>query len=249
MERCWASCLGGCDGKISREHLVSQSLFISNTVNVRGFSWCENETREIGISSLTAKILCEKHNSALSPVDTGGADAFDIFRERQRISNVRQNLKPRLGNVVRYQIDGPLLERWFLKTLINISFDRDLPIGRESREVGKPTCDLVEIAYGHRPFPGRAGLYFVVHAGQVIDSDDRVQFAPLIKNQEYIEAGLFMFRGFRFLLFLTPEGPPVPLTGIGLNDEDWGESQVNYHMTTFREEHGKYLSQVIEILW
>ena len=85
MEKCWANSLGDCDGKISREHTVSESLFKGTYVDVKGFSWCKSEEKRIGLGSLTKKILCEKHNSALSPLDAAASHAFDVLRKQTKL--------------------------------------------------------------------------------------------------------------------------------------------------------------------
>jgi hypothetical protein len=247
MAECWAAALGSCSNKISREHLLSEGLFVGDAIRVQGFSWCK-EAKEIGLSSFTSKILCKKHNEDLSPVDDGGSSAFRVFREMRRLANVRRSIRPQIWKVVRYSISGKLLERWFLKTLINIAFGGDLPIGLEGSP-GKPTEELVRIAFGLSSFKERAGLYSIVHTGQVINSTDVVALAPLIKEKTYIAGGLFSFRGFRFLLFLMPEGPPSPLDGVWLDGEDVGQSQLNYHNQRIDEFCGKHKSQVTEIAW
>jgi hypothetical protein len=247
VAECWASALGSCSEKISREHLISDSLFVGNVVRVQGFSWCK-EAKEIGLSSLTSKILCKKHNEDLSPVDIAGSSAFKTFREMRRLANVRQAMKPQKWKVVRYQIDGILLERWFLKTLINIAWGGEFPIGKVSL-AGKPSEELTRIAFGLSSFGGRAGLYSIVHAGQNVNSTDRIGFAPLLKDKTYIAGGLFSFRGFRFLLFLMPQGPPTPLDAVLLDGEDVGKSQLNYHNRRIDEYSGRHKSQVLEIKW
>ncbi|MGC1220935.1 MAG: hypothetical protein WA872_04030, partial [Candidatus Sulfotelmatobacter sp.] len=201
--RCWAACLGDCSDKMSREHLVSASLFLEGNLKVQGFDWCKGETVEVGIAGLTAKILCVKHNNDLSPIDTAGAQAFATFREIRRLANVREKQKPGYRNVKRYRIDGIGLERWFLKTLINLCCDRGYPIGRGSQIVGRPSDDLVRIAYSLGSFRDKAGLYFVARVGMKIESTDTVIFAPLVqKDVPRVEGGLFVFRGQSFLLFL-----------------------------------------------
>jgi len=74
---------------------VSESLFPQGVIQVQGFSWCKDKPKEIGMSGLTAKILCTRHNSDLSPVDDAGAKAFNVFREMRRIANGREMMKPR----------------------------------------------------------------------------------------------------------------------------------------------------------
>jgi hypothetical protein len=42
---CWAVSLGDCEGKISREHLVSQALFPDGNITVSGLHWCKDEPK------------------------------------------------------------------------------------------------------------------------------------------------------------------------------------------------------------
>ena len=90
---CWAQCLGGCSDKFSNEHTVTEGLFPSQTVRVHGWPWCKDEPKEIGLASLTRKILCTTHNSALSDIDQTGIDFFNVLRESTRLTNVRNNLR------------------------------------------------------------------------------------------------------------------------------------------------------------
>jgi hypothetical protein len=246
---CWAECLGDCSDEQSREHIVSESLFLNETIDVTGFAWCKT-TKRIGIANLTAKILCRHHNSQLSPVDEGGVQAFAAFRELTRISEMRRRLRSRFNTVAKHQIDGALLERWLLKTLINLSYGGERPIGRNGRTPGKPTDELVKIAFGLEPFPGRAGLSFVVKPGMQMLSSETFTGAPLVKEDiQRIEGGIFIFRGFPMILYLEPEGLPVPLTGIHIGDIDLGKCQMNFHNHQISENYRGYRSQVIKIDW
>lgn len=247
---CWAECLGGCSDKLSREHVISAALFTADTVRVHGFPWCKEKPVDIGLASLTAKILCTAHNSQLSPVDTAGAQAFDVFREMMRLSQVRRAMKPRHWNIKRYTINGRMLERWFLKTMLNLCSNHEFPIGRASTISGSPTDQLVSVAFGLSEFQHRAGLFSIARPGMQLHSDDTVGFAPLIKQaNRRIEGGLFTFRGYRFLLFLEPEGPPQPLSGVYFGGEDVGHSHLNFHLDYINEDLGKFRSQVITFDW
>ena len=199
MRRCWARCLGDCSDKLTREHIVTRSVFLGDTVKVEGFPWCEGKVKEIGLANLTAKVLCGGHNHALSDVDTSAAKAFADIRERDRLTNVRQKMKPRLRSPRVFTLNGPMLERWFLKTLINICSAQEYPVGSLSALQGQPSDELVQIAFGSETFRGKAGLYSVVQVGQEVQSSDKLGFMSLIEKQ-YVAGGLFAFRGFRFLL-------------------------------------------------
>lgn len=249
MENCWASCLGNCSEKLSREHLVSQSLFINDVVTIQGLPWCR-EPKQIGLASATAKILCHRHNNDLSPIDTAGADAFSALREMMKVLKARSVLKPHLWKIRRYTIDGKGLERWFLKTLINICCNGPAPIGRLSERQGRPSHQLVETVFGVVPFEGQAGLYALpFRAGEVVASQDDLACNPLLHDGKYIEGSFFRFRGLGFLLFLEPEGPKGNLTGVGLRPEDSGDFQPLFHQPDLRDLTGKYVSQVVTFKW
>lgn len=248
MADCWAQCLGGCSDKMSREHLISESLFLDPRMTVHGFPWCKDKPVVVGLASLTAKILCKKHNSDLTDLDEAGGNAFGILREIRRVANIRGKKPNERWSLIRYEVEGALFERWCLKTLINLCFGREYPVGRDSTTQGWPSERLVRLAYGHEEFKGNAGLYFVVRTGMQMQSEDRVSFAPLCLAQK-VEGGLFSIRGLRFFLSLEEEGPPRPLSGILIDDEDLGRAQMRLRMTEMRVKDGKFLSQILTFKW
>jgi hypothetical protein len=222
---CWADCLGNCESKQSREHVVSENLWLSNTVTVQGVSWWADAPKDIGIANLTAKILCRRHNSDLSRVDSSAGDSFATLREVARLKNVREAMKPIRWTVKKYVLDGVMLERWFLKTLINIAFDGKYPIGSDATVAGRPSERLVRIAYGLESFKGKAGMYTMSRVGMEVTLEDRVSFSPIMARAphgEYVVAGIFVFRGFKFLLYLEPEGPQ-DMTGLHFKGSISGE--------------------------
>jgi hypothetical protein len=247
MRACWAECLGNCSDKISREHVVSQSLFPNDDViTVSGFSWCK-EPKKIGLANVTAKILCKKRNSELSEIDSIGGSAFGIFREAQRLTEVRTKLKPTRWNIQRYSIDGFGLERWFLKTLINLSTTQAYRIGKDSTEVGQPSKRLVRIAFGLSQFEGKSGLFGVVDLGSRFNSHEILRFGPLVYDETYVAGGLFHFYGYRFVLFLDPEGPRPG--GVNYAGQDWSSSLLHRHASGLKMGIGKHISHIVDINW
>lgn len=243
--------MGGCSSGISREHVFSKSLFLSTEITVQGFAWCKDEPKNIGIGSLTAKILCGKHNSGLSPVDSAAAKAFDVLREQNLLANQRKerSLKTLL-NVVRFHIDAKLLERWFLKTLLNLTYQGDYFIGSSGIAKGEPPLDLVEICFGLKPFPGNAGMYGAANPGMDMDSLDTVTFAPVLtENNTRVIAGIFEFRGLRFLLSLSETGLQVPLSAIGNLPPEWRNAKLIRPLKKLMATHGKRISHVVVFDW
>ena len=245
---CWASGLGGCSEK-SREHIFSKSLFLTDDIMVQGFDWCKTTPRKVGIKNLVSKILCRKHNSDLSPVDDAGAEAFDAFRRATQLSNSRSSVRTTYWHIKRFHIHGPMLERWFLKTLINVCFGGAYPVGKSAPSAGNVSQELVQLAFGHKPFPGRSGLYQAAHQGLQLRLDERVSASPLVRKGEGIVGGMFYFRGFRFLLFLDPEGISQLPQGVGVLGEDWSPCQLMLHPREIRTELFGSLSHVTHFKW
>ena len=136
MEGCWAAPLRNCGGGISHEHLVSKSVFPDQSIFVKGLDWCLEEPKEVHIESLTAKILCRDHNSALSELDSEAGRAFNTIREFAQTKTERGKM-PYINWAFKQQtIDSRKLERWCLKTLLNFSFGRNLVIGPGPQEPG-----------------------------------------------------------------------------------------------------------------
>src|SRR5688572_9498207 len=117
---CWARGIGGCRDGMSGEHLVSENLWSGDAIYVVGFEWCKTAPKKVGLSSLTANILCRQHNSDLSPVDEAGGHAFRAMRDSALLVEARRQV-PHVPWLLRwFGTDGPMLERWFLKTAINL---------------------------------------------------------------------------------------------------------------------------------
>ncbi|WP_395400576.1 hypothetical protein ACHMW6_24125 [Pseudoduganella sp. UC29_106] len=187
---------------------MSKSLFQSNAIHVKGFPWCKDAFRTVGIESLTAKILCQNHNNSLSRLDAEASAVFDAIREFCRWDNIRINTTP-LARISRppTMINARLLERWFLKTLLNLSLSHDYYIGPHETIRKKVPLDIVEICYGHKTFESAAGMYAAARPGMIIESSDTLHFAPLLSVDRLL-GGFFEFRGFRFFLNLMPDDLP-----------------------------------------
>jgi hypothetical protein len=234
---CWAASLADCDQKITREHVVSQCLFESDEITVQGFHWCLKEPKIIGLSNLVAKILCKKHNSDLSEVDSAALNAFNVFRQAIHLNDVRAKIeRTSIWNIKRFEIDGPRLELWFLKTLVNLSFGREWTIGAGSHPEGTVSEELVKIAFGMHKFGNGAGLYIVARAGDQIDSMDRVNFTPMTEGKNLV-AGRFNFRGYTFFLSLLPQ-----------KFDKFGDSDLLYRDVTLNCRVQERLSHVIKIV-
>jgi hypothetical protein len=80
-ESCYLKDTLNCSTKISKEHYISRSILqqLGEPLRWTGLPW-EKPGVEIkyGMDSLTSHILCDRHNSALSPLDQPASNAFRL---------------------------------------------------------------------------------------------------------------------------------------------------------------------------
>lgn len=186
VKGCWAASLGDCDGKLSREHTISECLFPSGKVTVRGFDWCHGKEKTIGVSGLVRRILCGRHNSKLSELDSAMLEYFKSIHESARLNDLRTKLRQNEWTIKRFELDGRLLERWFLKTLINLNFEGKWKFGDYGETTGVPPKELVEMAFGRRDFEEYAGMYMAVKSGEALTMLDGVSVRALSEKDRLI---------------------------------------------------------------
>lgn len=123
---CYAGALGDCSRKINREHYFSEALLleIGSPIEASGFRWLkEGETRPVSAAALTAKILCERHNSALSPLDGVAKELFVMLRE---IDAELGDAEPPAASET-FTVNGADVERWLLKVLMGAAHSHKPP--------------------------------------------------------------------------------------------------------------------------
>ena len=247
---CWASSLGGCARKVSREHLVTESFWTGDKVTVVGFPWCKTVPKEVGPAAIVSKVLCRSHNSLLSPVDQGGLDAFLCFRAVEELIHRRSQLPPQQWMRVGFTVDGPLLERWFIKTTINLLLVGRTPIRWALTDGGnEPAPLLVRAAYGQESLVKPAGLYVCASIGGQIKPIDGLTFMPIFDSRDYFAASLFDFRGYRFLLNLIESPLPAMLPELPGGAAVWGGSRPFYHLNRINGNVGAARSHFIDFTW
>lgn len=232
MKQCWAGSLGSCAGKLSKEHLWSKGLDSQPQIVVSGFRWCRGETKVVGADALTSKILCESHNNRLSPVDSEASVFFHQLSTAAGLHVERRSAtQPGQWEAYETLVNGPLLERWFLKTAINLSL-----VGRSELRwhltdtlLTKVPDIFVTAAFGEANLPSPMGLYAVASVGVPTKYEQQVSFAPTLKGGTHIVGGTFEFRGLQYLLWL--EERPVPDPPASVVRSDWVNPQAIFHLS------------------
>lgn len=252
--QCWADSLGNCSDVQSREHYISKGLFEGDSVNLKGLPWCQTQEKTIGLASAASKILCKTHNEALSDLDAEAIRTFDCLRELQRLRSVQERLPPRIWRVRESRLDGRLLERWFLKTLVNLvqvqGQEVSWPDGTAPRV---PTVDVVGACFGLVPIKSPRGLHAAAAVGHLVDSRDYVSFAPIIDTSiRALAGGAFEFRGLRFVFAWTErplEGYINLLAHLNPAYAGWRGAKLLHPFRGMNSDVGPHRSSVVRIVW
>ena len=169
-----------------------------------GLPWCKNEPATIGLASATSKILCGRHNQALSPFDAEAAK-FSQF--------ITTNVVDEPLSRGETTLSGPLLEKWAVKTLFNLGF-----IGALDRGVSRliPAPELVRVLFSSRSLEDGAGLYFV--SGGVSNDGFKVGLAwwAIANRTTGKPTGMmFTFNGVRLAVTIVGMRAETQLRGLG----------------------------------
>jgi hypothetical protein len=167
---------------------MSESVIkqLDPVIHISGMPVRPGETREIGVGSLTAKILCKRHNEALAPLDLEAKLIFSILHKA--LSDLDRKTLSRKPNFD--LVSGDALELWILKVACGLYFAVGSKDGVKLAE--KHTIDLQKVrrAFFECKWEAQAGLYFRVATG--FTPARNVEFSPLIdeNDQRFADASV-----------------------------------------------------------
>jgi hypothetical protein len=184
--KCYLRDTCDCSKQYSREHYISRSVLeqLGAPIRVSGMPWLRpGETREIGVGSIAAKILCNRHNEALAPLDSEAGLFFSILTKA--LSDL--NRKTLSRKPIFHLVSGDALESWMLKVACGLYFAVGSKDGVKLAE--KHTIDLQKVrhAFFECKWEAQAGLYFRVATG--LTTAWNVEFSPLIHENDLRFAG------------------------------------------------------------
>ena len=160
-------------------------------------------------STLSSRILCGRHNGALSHLDTVASAFFQAFRDEQAEMMLHRETDTEFRCAFAV-LNGPTLQLWLLKVL----WVRSFPVSQRSMG-GLPTdSGSVSIRRSWRRFCGRSGVAHylgVLHVPRSFEGLVRMNSAGLrfINVGPEIVGGTVKLSGFDFCLAF--ERPHVPL--------------------------------------
>lgn len=201
--QCYAAPLHDCSRRISREHYISKALLDvlggGGPVKVSGLRWvAPAPTKEVGAKAFCSKVLCTRHNQALSPLDRAGARFFEALHVPHRGRASGQAA----AWVTTPLVSGDDLERWFLKLLCGLLGSDSVAPGEGGRCPGGPKAAWLPHLFGARPLPRDTGLYLWTPPWELPDQPG-LEFTPMAPDGDPI--GLFVaFAGLAFVVNLSP---------------------------------------------
>jgi hypothetical protein len=206
QDGCYLAGGANCSVGLSAEHYFSRALLQiigESTVFIAGTPWVPpGTTRAVGISSLTAKILCGRHNSALSVLDQSATKLFQSLQTIMDDINLRS-----LSRRDRYYFfSGEELELWMLKVLCGTFYSKNAASQRISLFADHSLdSEVVRGAFEAGRWPQRCGLY--LNAGMNLGTlrYNALSFTCLTSVADKKVTGCRVgFAGIEFDLFIDP---------------------------------------------
>lgn len=186
---CYARAIGDCAGDTNREHYVSETVLErigeDSVVEVSGLRWQQTPRQRIGVASLSARILCTKHNGLLSPLDSAARKFLDAH------ADINEAISASATTSLFRMFAGADIERWFLKVALGMA-----AVAKEAIP-----DSLVRGLFGAGGMPGDVCLHYQDPVGKEAAFAGRYVTANLAYDEARQPESLqVMFWGFPILL-------------------------------------------------
>lgn len=156
---CYAQRLGRCSPGLSGEHYLSAGILrlIGRAPIVEGMPGVPGGKR-YPVKSLATRILCQRHNHLLSPLDASAIRFFEAVRRFD--SELGDATVPVVADSV--VVDGDHLERWLLKVAFGLAAAR-----RRSKQQGSVREEhrMLRVLFGDQLWPKSWGMYMAAPPG------------------------------------------------------------------------------------
>jgi hypothetical protein len=197
-----------CSQGISGEHYVSRTVLeqlSEPAVAIDGVHWlAPGERKVVGINNLTANILCRRHNSALSILDTEAGRFLRMIKDIHASLDRKSLSRKRLISIV----SGEALELWVLKIACGLFYSKIASQNRQQIANNHAIEDsiIAEGLFSKRWFP-HCGLYMRAGLGQRVAGIDAISMAPATSPHEKRYVGIMVtIIGLDFAVFFDPRG-------------------------------------------
>jgi len=192
-----------CSRRLSGEHFVSASVLKvlgPEAVGAKGMPWQRpNEAKAIPISRLRANILCQRHNTAMSSLDSCAAE---FFRALRTVYDNVANTKSLSRRALWYLISGEELEMWFAKTALGLFHSNTMPLDRGAKRAQPTIRPSLHAIFRGRILPEPCGLYLQTPSDTQLGKRNELTFRSVVSDNGAFVVGLemvFMGATFSFL--------------------------------------------------
>jgi len=196
---CYAESLRDCGPRLSREHFISGSILsLLNGgeqvgLKVDGFPWQEhNCVQFISPQALAARVLCERHNSALSGLDSVATRFLRALDEKAAVENSQDLL---------HLFNGHDVERWLLKVLCGLAASGNIEFERPTT-LSVPV-QWIEILFGAKSCRPGQGLYVCRSKGTKFKGQRGVAISPVGQEGQLMGVVVWIC-GYELILAMTP---------------------------------------------
>ena len=185
--RCYLNSSFDCSLEMSREHYISASVIraLGGQFKISGLPWQQaGQDQEIGINSLTSKVLCARHNAAFSPTDASAKRFFGIMFSI--IANLSRRDRDPCGTEW-YLVSGEMLELWSMKTLFGLYPKIAAKNRMRLSSTQTISADRLRRVIRRGGLLPPDGLYLRIPARQAGTYEPKMQLSPLsVFDQEVI---------------------------------------------------------------
>ena len=251
--KCYASALGDCSDKQSKEHYTSKGLFTSEVITIAGQNFLNGQHKELPLKALGLKILCKRHNEILSTLDNVGIDFFrSISKAHQHQLEIAKLSRGNLWGKKTFSINAVALEQWMVKMAVGVLFENPNGFWHTGNLPSiTPPVEIIEAIFGLDRLKYPMGLYSINAKGDINKDEERVDIQTLSHSETGGYVGCMInLRNVHFLMWLSNEkldesnftSPTGAVFGPGGNEP-------GYHIAEFRYTTGGRLVGILNLDW
>jgi hypothetical protein len=211
---------------MSKEHYISKAvlevLSQDGRLQVSGFPWLPpGITKWVSPAALQSHILCERHNSALSPLDSLASRFFrSLWRVNEEFAGSMASTQNRL-----FLFNGYDIERFMFKWLCGllVSESASTPQGKL---LARPVPEsLLRYLYCQESLASDWGMYCDAEIGKAWESVGGVGFAPLA-DELRVYGCLWYLTGLKFIFVI--HSPPKDKRGSLLEHTNYRPKEIAF---------------------
>lgn len=211
---CYGRAANDCSPRLSREHWMSASVIEAIQIDglppkVSGLPWMKGATMTLPTNALASRILCERHNSALSPLDSLAETFFRATRDDQLSYSVPNDSNSTIDSFT--LCPGPQLELWLLKLLWGSLASKSIRVDGQIATQLKAGIDLgvlADVLWRGTAWPDQWGLYSQQHSIDPHGSPNSVAMQSFTAPDGSVLACAVEFGALRLIVALGKlEGP------------------------------------------